>query len=92
MIMTSTIGDVIKSARALDTGALISKAAARERIAPTTAGLPGFNQSLYYGLGVVIVNTWEIQNPEMQGYTAIQAYLPSRRLDPQVAIGRQRRC
>jgi CubicO group peptidase (beta-lactamase class C family) len=41
MIMTSTIGDVIKSARALGTGALISKAAARERIAPTTAGLRG---------------------------------------------------
>ena len=86
MIMTSTIGDVIKSARALGTGALISRAAARERIAPTTAGLPGFNQSLYYGLGVVIVNTWEIQNPEMQGYTAIQAYLPSRRISVALTV------
>ena len=84
--MTSTIGDVIKSARALGTRALISKAAARERIAPTTAGLPGFNQSLYYGLGVVIVNTWEIQNPEMQGYTAIQAYLPSRRISVALTV------
>jgi D-alanyl-D-alanine carboxypeptidase len=80
MIMTSTIGDVMKSAKALGTGALISKAAARERIAPTSAGLPGFSQSLYYGLGVVISNTWEIQNPELNGYTAIMAYLPSGRI------------
>jgi hypothetical protein len=40
MIMTGTIGDVIKSAKALGRGALISKAAERERVAPTTAGLP----------------------------------------------------
>lgn len=78
MIMTSTIGDVMKSAKAFGTGALISKAAAHERIAPTSAGFPGFSRSLYYGLGIVISNTWEIQNPELNGYTAIMAYLPSR--------------
>lgn len=80
MIMTSTIGDVIRSAKALGRGALISKAAARERVAPTTAGYPGFSKNLYYGLGVVIVNTWQVQNPELNGYTAIMAYLPSRRV------------
>jgi CubicO group peptidase (beta-lactamase class C family) len=86
MIMTSTIGDVMKSAKALGTGALISKAAARERIAPTSAGLPGFSQSLYYGLGVVISNTWEIQNPELNGYTAIMAYLPSGRISVALVV------
>jgi len=40
-----TIDDVIKSAKALGRGALISKAAARERIAPTSAGLPGFSRN-----------------------------------------------
>jgi D-alanyl-D-alanine carboxypeptidase len=80
MIMTSTIGDVIKSAKALGRGALISKAAARERVAPPTVFFPGFSESLYYGLGIVISNTWEIQNPEMNGYTAIMAHLPSRRI------------
>jgi hypothetical protein len=84
--MTGTIDDVIKSAKALGRGALISKAAARERIAPTTAGLPGFSQSLYYGLGVMIPDTWEIQNPELNGYTAIQAYLPSRRISVALAV------
>jgi CubicO group peptidase (beta-lactamase class C family) len=86
MIMTSTIDDEIRSAKAYGTGASISKAAARERIAPTTAGLPGFSQSLYYGLGIVILDTWEIQNPEMNGYTAIQAYLPSRRISVALAV------
>ncbi len=86
MIMTSTIGDVIKSAKALGTGALISGAAARERTAPTTVGFPGFSQSLYYGLGVVIVNTWLVQNPDLNGYTAIMAYLPSRRISVALAV------
>jgi hypothetical protein len=67
MIMTGTIGDVMKSAKALGNGALISKAAARERVAPTSAGLPGFSQNLYYALGIVILNTWQIQNPELNG-------------------------
>jgi CubicO group peptidase (beta-lactamase class C family) len=86
MIMTGTIGDVLKSAKAFGTGALISKAAARERIAPTSAALPGFTQSLYYGLGVVISNTWEIQNPELNGYTAIMGYLPSRRISVALVV------
>ena len=80
MIMTSTIGDMIKSAKALGSGALISKAAARERLAPTTATLPPFSDTIYYGLGVIVDDQWLVQNPEMQGYTAIMAYLPSRRI------------
>lgn len=89
MIMTSTIGDVIKSAKALGTGALISKAAARERVEPTTAALPPFNQNLYYGLGVLVLNTWLFQNPELNGYTAIMAYLPSRRISIALAVTRR---
>jgi D-alanyl-D-alanine carboxypeptidase len=89
MIMTGTIGDVIRSAKAIGTGALISKGAALERIAPTTAGFPGFTQSLYFGLGIVVVNTWQIQNPELNGYTAIMAYLPSRRVSLALAVTRR---
>jgi len=88
--MTSTIRDVIKSAKALGTGALISKAAARERVAPTTAGLPPFNQDLYYGLGLIVLDTWLVQNPELNGYTAIMAYLPSRRISIALAVTRQK--
>jgi D-alanyl-D-alanine carboxypeptidase len=79
-IMTSTIGDVIKAAKALGTGALISTRASRERFAPTTAEFPQFSQDFYYGLGVLVGNSWQFQNPELNGYTAIMAYLPSRRI------------
>jgi D-alanyl-D-alanine carboxypeptidase len=89
MIMTSTIGDVIKSAKALGTGALISKAAARERVAPTTARFPPFSQDLYYGLGLLVWDTWLVQNPQMNGYTAIMAYLPSRRISIALAVTRR---
>jgi hypothetical protein len=80
MIMTATIGDIVKSAKAIGTGALISRRAARERVAPVTARFPGFSRRLYYGLGILVANGWQFQNPEMQGYTAISAYLPSRRI------------
>jgi D-alanyl-D-alanine carboxypeptidase len=91
MIMTSTIGDVVKSAKALGTGALVSKAAARERVAPTTAELPPFSPNLYYGLGLIVLNTWLVQNPELNGYTAIMAYLPSRRISIALAVTRRER-
>ena len=88
MIMTSTISDVMRSAKALGAGALISRAAARERLAPTTAGLPPFSRSAYYGLGVLVLNTWVFQNPELNGYTAIMAYLPSKRISIALAVTR----
>lgn len=76
--MTSTIGDMIKAAKAFGTGALISRRASRERFAPTTSGLELFNDDFYYGLGVLVSNGWEFQNPELNGYTAIAGYMPAR--------------
>lgn len=84
--MTGTIGDVVKSAKAIGRGALISRKASRERFAPVTAHYPGFSPNLYYGLGLIIVNTWQIQNPERNGYTAIEAYLPSERIAVGLAV------
>jgi hypothetical protein len=34
----------------------------------------------------VISNTWEIQNPELNGYTAIMAYLPSGRISVALVV------
>jgi D-alanyl-D-alanine carboxypeptidase len=89
--MTSTIGDVIKAAKALGTGALISRRASRERFAPTTAVLPQFSRDFYYGLGVLVGNSWQFQNPELNGYTAIMAYLPSRRISVALTVTNGRR-
>ena len=79
-IMTATIGDVIKGAKALGTGALISRRAARERVAPPIGELPPFTQDIYYGLGVLVTNSWVVQNPELNGYTAVMVYLPSSKM------------
>ncbi len=53
--MSSTIGNVVKAARALGTGALISPASARERLSPDlTSNFAPFNAfggNFYYGLG-----------------------------------------
>jgi len=68
--MTSTIGDVIRSAKALGTGALISKAAARERLAPITASMQPFaplNGRIYYGLGLVVDDQWLVPRPGVPG-------------------------
>jgi len=85
MLMTATIADVIRSAKAMGTGALISRRASRERFAPITAGVPGipgpqFNEDFYYGLGVLVLNSWQFQNPEINGFTAVSAYFPSRKI------------
>jgi D-alanyl-D-alanine carboxypeptidase len=93
MTMSSTIGDVVKSAKAMGRGTLLSRRSAKERFAPYTADLPvspsppaRFNQNLYYGLGVMIANTWAIQNPELNGYTAIQGWLPSKKMAVGLAV------
>ncbi|MGH2940872.1 MAG: serine hydrolase domain-containing protein [Solirubrobacterales bacterium] len=79
-VMSATIGDVARTARAVGSGALISPAAARERVANTNAGLPGTNPGYHYGLGEVISGDWVIQAPTLNGYTGMMAYMPKRKL------------
>jgi len=79
-VMSATIADVAKTARAVGSGALISPAAARERVANTSAGLPGTLPNFYYGLGEVVNGDWIVQNPMLNGYTGVMAYLPDRDL------------
>jgi D-alanyl-D-alanine carboxypeptidase len=87
LLMSSTIGDVIRSAKALGAGALVSRRAQRQRVAPVTVGLhPGFSDSLYYGLGILVANGWLFQNPELNGYTSIMAVLPSRRISIALSV------
>ena len=79
-VMSATIGDVARTARAVGSGALISPAAARERVANTSDGLPGTRPGYHYGLGELIAGDWVLQNPMLNGYTGVMAYLPQRRL------------
>jgi CubicO group peptidase (beta-lactamase class C family) len=77
-VMVAKIGDVVRSARALGTGALVSRHATRQRFAPVAAAFPPFSKSVYYALGGLVDNEWQLQNPNINGYTGIMAYLPSR--------------
>ena len=76
-IMTATTRDITNAARAVGTGALISKRSSRERFAPVTVGLsPSMTEDLYYGLGILVADGWQFQNPNLTGYTGIQGYFP----------------
>jgi CubicO group peptidase (beta-lactamase class C family) len=83
-IMTGTIGDIVKAARGIGTGATLSRSASRDRFAPDTVGLsPAFTPDFYFGLGILIQNGWQWQNPNLTGYTGIQGYFPER----DIAVG-----
>ncbi|MFC8271059.1 serine hydrolase domain-containing protein [Streptomyces sp. NPDC057271] len=77
---------------AIGSGELLSPRAYRTFVEPGTVGLGGGTATCpatvclpqtaarHFGLGVIVANTWLIQNPPFSGYAAIQAYLPSERL------------
>lgn len=79
-VMSGTIADVARGARAIGTGALLSPAASRERFAPDPSGLGAVAPGIHFGLGILVGNGWRAQNPNLNGYTGIEAYLPSRRI------------
>ena len=79
-LWTSTARDMIPFIRAIGTGKLISRSAFRQFTAPLSKGLPGAPATADYGLGIAIANGWLIQNPVINGYAGILAYLPSQKI------------
>ena len=79
-IMTSTVPDVMRSAAAIATGQLISSRSYAQFLAPTTAALPPWSSSRYYGLGIFSPNGWVLQNPYFFGYSGVMAYLPAQKI------------
>jgi CubicO group peptidase (beta-lactamase class C family) len=80
-VMAAPMAEVVRGFRAMAEGALISTRSNRERISPAnTAHLKPFSPSLYYGLGIDVSNGWQFQNPYLDGYTGIAAYLPAQEL------------
>ena len=82
-VMTTDIDDLVTSAIAIGDGTLLSPESHQLQIAPSTAGMPPFNDTVYYAMGVLVTNGWVIQTPSFAGYAAAMAYLPSRK----IAIG-----
>lgn len=79
-IQNSTIDDVTRMARGVLSGSLLSRSSRRQMIAPLTAGFPGFSADRYYAQGLVMGNGWRIQNPNLNGYNGIMAFLPDRQM------------
>jgi hypothetical protein len=78
-LMVSTIDDVQKSAKWILGAKLISKASEREFVErPPVIKTPVPNLS--YGLGVLLGGDWRIQNPYVNNYGGVMAYLPQERL------------
>ena len=91
-VVTTHICDLARSAQAVGSGELLSPSSYRTLLDPGTVGLGGGTatcpaeiclkqtEAAHFGLGVIVVNGWVVQNPSFSGYAAIQAYLPSKRL------------
>ncbi|MFE5486709.1 serine hydrolase domain-containing protein [Streptomyces sp. NPDC056527] len=91
-VITTDVCDLARSAQAIGSGELLSPRSYRTFLNPGTVGLGGATatcpaticieqtEAAHFGLGIIVVNTWLVQNPSFSGYAAIQAYLPSERL------------
>ncbi|WP_426366942.1 serine hydrolase domain-containing protein [Streptomyces sp. E-08] len=91
-VITTHICDLATSAQGIGSGELLSHRSYRTLLNPGTVGLGGASatcpaticlkqtEAKHFGLGVIVVNGWVLQNPSFSGYAAIQAYLPSKRL------------
>ena len=78
--IVTTIGDVAAMQRAFGSGALLSKAGLAAILAPTNAGTPPFTKDFYFGLGVLVGNTWILNRASVAGSDVVMAYLPARDL------------
>jgi CubicO group peptidase (beta-lactamase class C family) len=88
---TTTISDLTRTAAAVGTGSLLSRPSYRAMTGPNLLGF-GHHQAncggscfkqtrLYnFGLGVIRTGSWIQQNPLLSGYSATEAYLPSRKI------------
>lgn len=95
-IQTTNIYDLHDTAIAIGTGKLLSPESYQAMVSTSLRGrtttLPGCNtcfpQSLgyTYGLGIVITGNWLIQNPLFGGYSAVAAYLPSKKIAIAIAV------
>jgi D-alanyl-D-alanine carboxypeptidase len=76
----STIGDVATMQRAFGSGQLVSRAGYAAILAPTNANTPPQSKDFYFGLGVIVGNTWILQHAQVAGSDVVMGYLPSRDL------------
>jgi len=94
---TTNIDDMVTTAVKVGTGALLSKSSYEAMTAPNLLGfgrkqdncapscftqVNGYN----YVIGIVRSGSWLLQNPLLDGYSATEAYLPSKKIAIAVAV------
>jgi CubicO group peptidase (beta-lactamase class C family) len=88
---TTNIDDMATTAVKVGTGALLSKSSYEAMTGPHLLGFGkkqdncapscGTQTNFYnYGLGIVRSGSWLLQNPMLGGYSATEAYLPSKKI------------
>jgi CubicO group peptidase (beta-lactamase class C family) len=94
---TTTIDDMATTAVAVGTGSLLSRSSYDAMTGPYLLGFghkdPGCEPSCFtqidaynFGLGVVRSGSWILQDPELTGFSATEAYLPSQGIAIAVAV------
>ncbi|HXW50565.1 MAG TPA: serine hydrolase domain-containing protein [Candidatus Acidoferrales bacterium] len=79
--LTTDLRDLAVFQRALGTRSLLSKAGLAELLTQINVGSsPQMTKQFYYGLGVIVANTWILEHARVSGYDVVMAYLPSRDL------------
>jgi CubicO group peptidase (beta-lactamase class C family) len=94
-IQTSNIYDLEATAVGIGTGKLLSRESYEAMVSTELRGKthaqPGcptcapMNEGYTYGLGLVISGDWLLQNPMFAGYSAVEAYLPDKKIAIAVA-------
>ncbi|WP_328941355.1 beta-lactamase family protein [Streptomyces sp. NBC_00250] len=91
-VQTTDICDLARSAAGIGSGELVSPASYEELLNPGTVGLGkptktcpatvclANTEATHYGMGLLVLGDWVAQHPLFFGYSASQAYLPSKRL------------
>jgi len=76
-VITSDVHDLAVFQRAIGKGTLLSKAGFAAQLATSNVGSGPMTRKLYYGLGVIVANTWILQHARVSGYDVVMAYLPA---------------
>jgi hypothetical protein len=78
--MYGDIKDVATSAEPILGGRLLSRSLSRRQLVARfpTPGQP--QEPFYYASGLIVIGNWRVQNPYINDYAGIQAYLPGKRL------------
>jgi D-alanyl-D-alanine carboxypeptidase len=74
--ITSNLDDMGRFITAVGKGTLVSKKSHELQVGEQNVGLGPLTAQTYYGMGLAVANGWILTNPQVDGYTAVIAYLP----------------